>query len=219
MRSLADTRVLTGAGAAALITCLACWPRIAMWPARPGPVWFLALLLLWAAFVLWSFVLGWHRKYTDQQPFAIVGLPRLWALATLWGLAECAWLCLLVDPSLRAIRPGEYPANLPAWFAGSLFTLALDPLFLCFAPFAFFIRLSRRQSTAVALTIMFGVFVQFLKLGSSPALPQPWLLAALMTTPVLASFVSIYLYLKGGTWLVWWVVLLTQLRLLPSLLH
>jgi hypothetical protein len=219
MRSLADTRVLTGAGAAALITGIACWPRIAMWTARPGPVWFLVLLLLWVAFVLWSFVLGWHRQYAGLPPLALPRAPRLWAFATVWGLAECAWLCLMVDPSLRAIRPGEYPASWQGWLGGSLFTLALDPLFLCFAPFAFFIRLSRRQSTAAALTIMFGVFVQFLKLGSSPALPERWLVVALMTTPVLAGFVSVYLYLKGGTWLVWWVALLTQLRLLPALLH
>jgi hypothetical protein len=164
-------------------------------------------------------VFGWHRQYAGVNPLMFPRVPRLWVFATVWGLAECAWLCLMVDPSLRAIRPEEYPTNWQAWLAGSLFTLALDPLFLCFAPFAFFIRLSRRQSTAVALTIMFGVFIQFLKLSSSPALHERWLVVALMTTPVLASFVSVYLYLKGGTWLVWWVALLTQLRLLPALLH
>ena len=173
MRSLADTRVLTGAGAAALITCLACWLRIAMWPARPGPVWFLALLLLWAAFVLWSFVLGWHRQYTGRHPFAFSRLPRLWALATLWGLAECAWLCLLVDPSLRAIRPEEYPTNWQAWLAGSLFTLALDPLFLCFAPFAFFYPASWRQAPRWRSRSCLGYSFSSLKLFGSFARPRP----------------------------------------------
>jgi len=43
----------------------------------------------------------------------------------------------------------------------------LEPLFLCFAPFAFFIRLSNRQTTALALTVLFWVFILYLRLNVS----------------------------------------------------
>jgi hypothetical protein len=219
MRSLANSRVLAQAGAAALITSLACIPRLETWPARANPLWFSWLLLLWANFMLWSFVFGWHVKYAQQHPLTFPRQPRLWVMATAWGLAECAWLCLVVDPRLRILRPEEYPASGHDWLASSLFTVAFDPLFLCFAPFAFFVRLSRRQTAAVALTVMFAIFVQFMKLDRAPRLSDRWLVASLMTTPILASFASVYFYLRGGAWLVWWIALLTQLRLLPSLLR
>jgi hypothetical protein len=215
MRSLAQTKVLTGAGLAAVLSSLACYPRLALWSAQPSPLPFLWLMLLWATFVLWSFVLGWHSKYTGQRVLAFRWQPRLWIIATLCALAAAVVMRLAIDPQLRATTPGDYPTNWQSWTAMSLFTLAFDPLFLCFAPFAFFIRLFHRQTSASVLTVIFGLFILYLKVNASTP-PPPWLLVEMIMLRVAAGFLCVYFYLKGGAWLIWWVLLLAQLRhLLP----
>jgi hypothetical protein len=210
---------LLGAGAAALITSLACWPRLAAWPGRRDPLVFLWLLLLWSAFVLWSFVLGWHFQYTGKRPLALRGPPRLWLTATLYGLASALALRFFIDPRMRLIAPAEYPGDWRSWFALGGFTLAFEPLFLWFAPFAFFVRLARSPPTALALTVLFGVFVLYLRLDSAPGLPPPAFLAALVLLRVVGGFVGLYFYLNGGAWPAWWLVLLAHLRHLPELLR
>ncbi|MDB6018837.1 MAG: hypothetical protein JWR19_3326 [Pedosphaera sp.] len=202
---------------AAVLTTLACYPRLTSWSERTNSASFLCLLMLWSTFVLWSFVLGWHFKYTGQHPLAFKRQPSLWGMATVSGLVAAILLRLILDPQLRIINPGDYPANWQSWLSNSLFNLALDPLFLCFAPFAFFIRLAHRQTTALMLTITLGLFILYLKLSSSPVPLAPWLLLALMGARIAGGFLFVYAYLKGGVWLVWWLVLLLQLRHLVGL--
>ncbi len=219
IRSLAETRVLRGAGIAAALTTLAACARLTRWPAPPGSLAFVLLLFLWVAFMLWSFVLGWHEKYSGQPPLAQPRERRWWTIGAAWAIALSLWLCLAVDPQLRQLRPEEYPVDAISWLANSLFTVAFDPLFLCFAPYAFFIRLSRRPAVAYGLTVAFAVFVQFLKLDSAPKLTVPWLATALIFQTAIASSVTVYFYRRGGAWLVWFISGLVQLRLLPALLR
>jgi hypothetical protein len=216
MRSLAQPKVLAGAGVAALITSVACYPRLALWSASPAPLLFSWLMLLWVTFMLWSFVLGWHWRYTGQRVLAFQWQPRLWMLATGCGVASAILMWWSVDPQLRILTPANYPTDWKSWMAMSLFTLAFEPLFLCFAPYAFFMRLGQRQTRALALTVIFGLFVFYLKLSSS-ALPSPGLLVEMIGLRVVAGFLSVYFYVKGGMWLIWWLGLLAELRhLLPA---
>ena len=93
-------------------------------------------------------------------------------MATLGAVAVAVLLSFLLDPQLRRITPGDYPVDGHAWLGMSLFALGFVPLFLCFAPYAFFIRLSRKQDAALVLTVLFGVFILALKLSSAKT-PTP----------------------------------------------
>jgi hypothetical protein len=219
MRSLAQPKVILHAGIAALLTSLAGYARIASWFGTSGSVPFACGVFLWSTFVLWSFVFAWQPEYAGKPPLKIRGRPGLWAGAVLYGVVLAALLRAFVDPQLRVTSPTDYPANFRAWIEMSLFTLAFDPLFLCFAPFAFFIRLFRRQTTALALTVIFVVFICFLKLNSAKQLPPSWLVVEVLARAVVAGFISVYFYLEGGAVLVWLPTLLVQTRHLPDFLH
>jgi hypothetical protein len=217
MRLLTQPTVLARAGVAATITALACYPRLAMWSERTHSVLFLWLMLLWAVFVLWAFVFAWQWEYGHRPVLGLTFSPKLWAIATLCGVAWAALLYFLIDPQLRVITPKEFPTDGNSWLAMSLFAIGFDPLFLCFAPFAFFARLSRRPEVPVALTVLFGISVFWLRMHYSPVLPAPGFIALMMTMRLAAGFLSVWFYLRGGALLVWWVALILQLRHLLDL--
>ena len=218
MRSLAQPAVLARAGVAAFATTLTCYPRLAFWNERPWPLPIGLLAMFLTTFVLWAFVFAWHEQYTGKPVFPNRIQPKLWAFATLYGLVAAILLKFCFDPEYRLTSPTSYPANVPKWVAMTLFALALDPLFGTFAAYAFFVRLARKQHVATALTVIFGMFVSFLKLHSLPKQPPAWLMTEVMAGTVAGAFFSIYFYLEGGAWLVWWPLLLTQLRHLVSLI-
>jgi len=113
--------------------------------------------------------------------------------------------------------PGDYPDTYEAWLAMTLFTLAFDQLFLCFAPFAFFVRLLQSQRAAAGLTVLFGVALLCLRIEwLAPQVP-PLFIAELFVWRTAAGFLTLYFYLKGGAPLAWWWVLLLQLRHLIAL--
>jgi hypothetical protein len=188
-----------------------------VWPERASAVLFLWFILLWAMFVLWSFVFAWHFQYAHRPAIRLNVQPRVWCAAALCGVAFAVIAHFCVDPQLRLVTPKDYPSSLSDWLAMSLFALGFEPLFFCFAPFAFFIRLLQRQELALVLTVLWGIFILALRLGSSANLPPIWVVAELMLLRVLAGFVSVYFYLKGGALVVWWMVLLVQLRYLADL--
>jgi hypothetical protein len=218
MRSLAQTSVLAKAGGAAVITSLAAYPRLASWTERTGPVGSLLVMLLWTTFVLWSFVFGWHEQYTGKKFFSLNVPLKSWALVTLIGVGAAIFLMLVADPQLRLTTPKDYPTSLRSWIDMGLFTLALTPLFLCFAPFAFFMRLFRKPQVATVFTVLFGVFILYLKLSSSSILPPLWLVAVLALVRVAGGFLTVYVYLQGGAILVFWMGILIELRHLIPLL-
>ena len=219
MRSLAQTKVLTQAGLAALATLAFGYPRLAAWPHRTEALLILCLLLLWSAFVLWAFVFAWPGNAAGPRPFQFPRSPRLWGLATGYAALATVWLHGIVDPRLRITTPGDYPLDLPSWAAMSLFMLAFEPLFLYFAPFAVWSRLCRRPAIVWWGTVLFGVFVFLLKLQSLPVLPPPSLFALMILVRVATGCLTLYFYIRGGVWLVWWLIFLTQLRHLPALFH
>ena len=217
MRSLLQPGVLKSAGTAALITSLVCFPRLALWSDPPHQLWFLSLTLAWASFILWSFVFGWHPQHVRRPILAVKASPALWRAATLAGLAGAMMLRLVIDSVLQPLVPGDYPDTHEAWLAMTLFTLAFDQLFLCFAPFAFFVRLLQNQRAAAGLTVFFGVALLCLRIKSLAPLVSPFFIAELFVWRTAAGFLTLYLYLKGGALLAWWWVLLLQLRHLITL--
>ena len=217
MRSLVQPGVLKSAGAAALITSLVCFPRLALWGDRPHKLWFLSLTLAWASFILWSFVFGWRPHNAHRPILAVQARPALWSAATLAGLAGAVVLRQFIDSVLQPLVPGDYPDTHEAWLAMTLFTLAFDQLFLCFAPFAFFVRLLHNQRAAAGLTVLFGVVLLGLRIKSLAPLVSPFFIAELFVWRTAAGFLTLYFYLKGGALLAWWWVLLLQLRHLITL--
>ena len=217
MRSLLQPGVLKSAGTAALVTSLVCFPRLALWSDRPHPLWLLSLTLAWASFILWSFVFGWRLKNAHRPILFVKARPALWSAATFAGLTGAVVLHLFIDSVLHPLVPGDYPDTHEAWLAMTLFTLAFDQLFLCFAPFAFFVRLLKNQRAAAGLTVLFGVALLCLRIKSLTPLVSPLFIAELFVWRTAAGFLTLYFYLEGGALLAWWWVLLLQLRHLIAL--
>src|ERR1043166_6845439 len=148
MRSLGQPKVLKQATAAALVTFVACFPRLWLAPQLKYPLWYLGSLLFLASIVLWAFVLAWHSEYTGRPVFTFKVPLAPFIAATSSGLAAIIVLQLWVDPQLRARSPSEYPVNLEQWLVTTLFSLAFTQLFLVFAPFAWLMRLFQKQGPA-----------------------------------------------------------------------
>lgn len=212
MRSLAKPQVLARAGYAAFITTLACYPRLATWLDRPYTTLFGCAVILWTTFILWAFAFAWQPEYAHRPVFDFECPRQIWAIATAYGVLSAITLHFLMDPQMRLTTPKDYPADWHSWIAMCLFGLALEPLFLCFAPYAFFMRLLRKPEAALALTVMFGIFVQYLKINSSRPSPAALLIVELVAVHVIGGFLGVYLYVKGGALPVWWAVFLLQSR-------
>ncbi len=217
MRSLVQPAILKSAGLAALLTTLACYPRLVLWDARRLPVWYLELTVLLSSFFLWSFVFAWQGRYAGRDPLRLPRSSGLWAAATTAALVAAALNHFLLDRILRRVAPDDYPTGLESWLAMVLFALSFTQLFLLYSPLAFFLRLLSKRGLAVALTLAFSVFVMSLKVAASKSPPPPALLAELVAIRVASGALLLYFYLKGGLALAWWVSFLTQARYLLTL--
>ena len=159
----------------------------------------------------------WRTQNAYRPILAVKASSALWSAATLAGLAGAVVLRLFIDSVLQPLVPGDYPDTHEAWLAMTLFTLAFDQLFLCFAPFAFFLRLLQNQRAAAGLTVLFGVALLCLRIKALAPVVSPFFIAELFVWRTAAGFLTLYFYLKGGALLAWWWVLLLQLRHLITL--
>jgi hypothetical protein len=217
VRNLAQPRVLVLAAVGALVSALACYPRLSLWGNRSAPLWYLEAVIFFCAIVLWSFVFAWHTTYTQRPVFALKLEPRLFTIVTVVGIAAATGLHLFLDPSLRPKIPEEYPANPEQWFALVLFSLAFNQLFLIFAPFAWLIRLFKNRWVAIGLTVLFGALVLAIKIRHSPTpIPDP-LFVTLLAGRVAMGFLAVSFYLRGGVLLSWWWTFLIEARHLLDL--
>ena len=217
VRNLAKTEVVKSAAIATLAGALVCYPRLALWPNRSYPIWYLEAVLLLGGFVLWAFVFAWHTKFTGQPVFNLKLPAKPCVLATLGGIIIATILHWFVDPLLRAGTPEDYPADLQQWFAMTLFSLGFTQLFLVFAPFDWSVRLSKRRWFAMLFTVLFGVFVLVVKTRSSPTQLAPSLFWLLIIVRAVISFLSVWFYSRYGVILAWWWGFLLQTRHLPGL--
>lgn len=212
MRSLAEPAVLLRAAVAGALTALACYPRLAHWTQRKDDVWFLVAVVGWASFVMWAAVFAWHKKHVQREIFPKDVVPNLWLAALALGGAGAAISFHFGDPTLRQLAPTDFPRNSTQWAEHVLFNLAMEQLFLCFAPFAFFVRLLPGVKLAAVATVLFGLLVFALKLESVSAALTWEALLGLMLFRAMHSTVTVWLYWQGGAWLVWLFALLLQCR-------
>jgi hypothetical protein len=217
MRHLLQPRVLDLASLAALVSTLACYPRLSLWLHRPAPVWYLEATIFICGIMLWSFVFAWHTPYTNRPIFVLKQKPGPFIIVTLMGIIAAAGFHLWLDPLLRPKMPEEYPVDLKHWFAVVLFSLGLTQLFLIFAPFDWLMRLFKNRWVATSLTALFGACVLLMKMQSLPIPMPPLLLAALLAGRIIMVFLAVSFYLRGGVVLVWWWTVLFEARHLLNL--
>jgi hypothetical protein len=212
MRHLLQPRVLHLASLAALLSALACYPRLSLWQSRPAPMWYLEIMIFLCGIVLWSFVFAWHSQYTNRPVFVLKLEARPFIAVTMIGILAATVFHLWLDPSLRSKMPEEYPVDLKHWAAFVLFSLAISQLFLLFAPFAWLMRLFKNRWVAASLTALFGACVLAMKVQSFPTPFPPPLLAALLAGRIITVFLLVSFYLRGGVILVWWWTFLFEIR-------
>ena len=214
MRHLLQTRVLHSAGIAALSSALACYPGLSLWLNRPGPIWYLETMIFLCGTVLWGFVFAWHTQYTNRPVFVLKLEARPFIVVTMIGIVVATTFHLWLDPSLRSKMPEEYPVDLKHWAAFVLFSLAINQLFLIFAPFAWLMRLFKNHWVATGLSALFGACLLAMKIQSLPTPLPPLLLATLLAGRIVMVFVVVAIYLRGGVILASWWSLLFAARLL-----
>jgi hypothetical protein len=212
MRDLLQPRVLNRASLAALISALACYPRLSLWLHRPAPVWYLEATIFICAIMLWGFVFAWHEKYTKRPVFVLKAGPKMIAAATLLAIIAAVVFGVWFDPALRSKWPEEYPADLAHWFALVPFSLAFNQLFLTFAPCDWLMRLLKNRWLAASLTALFGACVLAMKTQTLATPVPPVLLAVLLAGRITGEFLVAWFYLRGGVILVWWWTLLFEAR-------
>ena len=218
MRYLLQPRVLKLASVAALISALACFPRLSLWYNRPAPIWYLEVTIFVCAVVLWSFVFAWHLPYAGRPAFVFRLKPGLFFATTIAGILVAAMCRVWLDPMIRSKFPEEFPDDLQHWLASVPFMLAFNQLFQVFAPFDWLVRLSRNFWVATILTALLGTVVLAMKIHSLAA-PSPWLLTAtLLASRTIVGFLSATVYLRGGIVLVWWWTFLIESRHLLNLI-
>lgn len=211
MRKLAEPAVLKSALSAAALMSIACYPRLATAAEAHYPVWYLEALLFLGGTVLWAFVFAWYPQYTSRPLFTLRFGWWLWILAMGVGIAGALLLHAFVDPVLRTYRPSEYSPNILDWLARVLFSLGFTQLLLIFSPFAWLLRLFQRATTAMVLTMIFGLLVLLAKNRGGFPMPAE-LVGSLVVFRVSSSLLSSYLFWRGGVVLVWWYALVLQSR-------
>ncbi len=203
---------MTAAGIAATLSAMLALPRLLLWENRPFSVWYPEAMILLCGFVLWAFVFAWHTEYTHRPLFRFKIKLSLFAYATLAGVIVAIGLHWLIDPTLRALNPQDYPADFLHWIASALFSLAFTQLFLIYAPFAWVMRLFRNEQVALWVTVAFNLLVLVLKTNSSP-MPLPLsLFLQLLILRIGLGYFAVWFYLRGGMLLVWWIGLLVEAR-------
>lgn len=217
VRSLAEPAVLLRAALAGTFSALACYPRLANWTHRKDDVWFLVAVVGWAAFVMWAAVFAWHERHSAAKLFPREVALSGWLTALGLGAAGGAVMFLFVDPELRKIAPTDFPATPGQWLDRMLFNLALEQLFLCFAAFAFLARLFQSRRAATIGVVLFSLLVFALKLQSVGARPSGELVLLLAVFRAVSSAATVWLYLRGGVWLVWLFAFALQCRHLFAL--
>ena len=212
MRHLGKTDVLRAAGIATLLTGGACYPRLSIWDKLEGQALANLLILMWCIFVLWAFVFAWHKEYFKREPIRTDLPGPFWALIVAAGLATAVIVRLMLDPWLRGVAPWNYPESGMEWTAVVLFALFFGSLFLIFAPFAFFIRLTRDARVSSVVTVLGAVAVMMLRYLATSEDRSGTTAAILGVVFAGQATVSLTLYLKGGALAVWLFMFLVETR-------
>jgi hypothetical protein len=212
VRRLAEPSVVSAAVIAAALSALLSLPRVLSWEDRPFPAWLPEASIFFCGFVLWAFVFAWHTLYTHRPLFTLRIKPLIFAAATLAGILAALSTHWLIDPAERIRNPQEYPVDFAHWLAHTLFALSLVQLLLLFAPFAWAMRLFRNETVATWITVAFSVLVLALKANKSPTPLPALLLLQLLVSRILFGYFGVWIYLRGGIFVAWWMALLFEAR-------
>lgn len=213
MQALAQPDTMRRAAVAAVLTGLACYPRLWLWSDRPNALWFMITLLILTSFVLWSFVFAWYPRRTGRPVLNLQLTHQDWLLTCLLGLSAAIILTLVVDPKLRPLNPADYPESFPAWTASLLFSATLSQLFLCYAPVALFLRLFGHPAVAILMTVLLGEFLLGLQLDAASFQVDLPFTVALFTLRAGLAWTAAFLFLRGGLLLgtTWCLILESRL--------
>lgn len=210
MRQLGKSEVLKSAGIAALLTGGAIYPRLSIWDKMEGQVFANLLVLMWCVFVLWAFVFAWHKEYSGKEPLRFDLTAVTWAGVTALGVVVALALRFLLDDHLREIAPWNYPETAMEWLAVALFGIFFVSLFLVFAPFAFFLRLTRSKTVSFVLTVVGAAVVMALRFAAtSGGGPEMWMFAGMGACQ---AAIVLGLHLRFGAFGVWWFLALVEAR-------
>lgn len=212
MRRLAQPSVVKAAALASLVSTVLSLPRMLLWEKRPYLTWYIEAILFCCGFVLWAFVFAWHTEYTRRPLFIFRINPLVFAGATLVGIIGALGHHWLLDPSLRATNPEDYPVDVRHWVAHVLFTLSFNQLFQLFAPFAWAMRLFRNEKVATWVVVALGVLLLALKTNASPLPLSGRLILALAALQIASGFFGVWFYVRGGIFLAWWIAFLMEAR-------
>jgi hypothetical protein len=218
MQSLVQPDTMRSAAMAAVISAVACSPRLALWTDRPQSLWFMVTMLLLVAFILWSFVFGWYPRFTGRPVIWCKAGTKVWGLAVAVGLLGGVILVIGVDPILRDARPGDYPVSVAEWMIFTLFNLGFSQVFVSYAPLSFFLRLSGRTTAAIGLTVVFGLGLLATQLQASGVELEASFVASLYLLRAVLGVTGGILFLRGGLLPALTLALLLDLRLVPGLI-
>lgn len=216
MRRLLHLSAVKPALLASAVCAVASWPQLLLMSKNPDGATVLALILFATGVIIWCFVFAWHEPGVGRAPFQIRSSPVPWTIATLAGIVSAFFLHRFVDPVTQQLHLGMVPHDHGQWLAITLFSLTFEPLFVTFAAFDFFIRLARKPKVAAVLTVGFGLFIVWLKLGETPSAVTPAMAAAFLLLRVVQASISVFLYMRGGVLPVLWMNLLVQSRYLVA---
>jgi len=212
VRQLGKTEVLRSAGIATLLTGGACYPRLSIWDRLEGQVAANLLVLMWCIFVLWAFVFAWHKEYYQREPIRLDLSWRNWVWIVAAGGLVAVALRVGLDAWLREVAPWNFPESGKEWLAIVLFAVFFGSLFMVFAPFAFFLRLTRRVRVSFGATVLGAVGVMMLRyllMGSDRSAGALALLVLLFAGQ---TVLALGLYLRFGALAVWVFLFLVEAR-------
>jgi hypothetical protein len=212
MRALVQPDVLRKAFAAAFISALVAWPRLAGFKESPNPQWFLVLVALWAAFCMWAAVFAWHERYSGRKIFSGDRSAKFWGAITLASIAAAFALHFAIDPIWRHLLPRDFPTTISAWAAQTLFYLGFEQLFFYFAPLALFERLGVPPSIAIVTTVLWNLFTLWLRLDLFHAAPSTGEFILLIAARAAMTVFIATAFLRAGVPAALWIGLLLHLR-------
>ena len=167
---------------------------------------------------MWGSVFAWEKKYGAADPLPFKRSPRVWTTILIGGVIAAILAAKFTAPAIRKIMPDQYPESLGEVLAYVAFYVAfyvaLEQIFICFAPLAFFARLSGKPALAAGMTVGVSLAVLWVKLGTAVAPPSTGLVIWLFAFRLAHSVASIGLYRWGGIWPVYALALILQSRLL-----
>ena len=202
MRKFISTANLKQAvGWAVVITTMSVG-RILQAGAMPGlqiPAAFLAMIFVCGAVTAWGTSAGMPGIMTDrktlvQGTLVTICLTLIALPIQLFWIAPFTYKSLLASakPSLAALM---FPATVGSQIALLLWSVGFQTMFLQSGPMSFFARLVYRQSIALALCLVFRVYVAHHQLaGASLA----WMEPVLFLSPLLATGAGCLVFARFG---------------------